>query len=428
MPASPFDSSHLSKLFDAGDTARLFSDSAEVRALLLVEGALAKVQGTAGLIPELSAAAIHRATLEIQIDPAGLAQQAGDEGDPVPALVTAFRALMQAPEHAQYLHWGADSQDIADTALMLRLRQVLGQYEQGLTRVLEALARLAQDHAATPMVAPGGAQAGVTSLGAALACRGWPLLDLAGALRAIRAEGLPVSLSGAGGTGRHLGPDPAALRAALAASLGMADPGRDWHRDRSKVLRLATWIRGTTGALADLAGDLLADLERGECTAAAGDNRIAACTVIALARQAVALDGSLQEAGSRMQADLATRFCERLSLPQLCLGLAGALAQANALLEGVTPDAAAMAARIEREQVLPTASSLALALTGPMSRSDAVAEVTLLRDAAQRQGTPLRDAVHARWPDLPDSLFDAAAQMAEAPAAARAFAAAVRAM
>ncbi len=108
MPASPFDSSHLCKLFDAGETARLFSDSAEVRALLLVEGALAKVQGKAGLIPELSAAAIHRATLEIQIDPAGLAQQAGAAGDPVPALVTAFRALMQAPEHAQYLHWGAD--------------------------------------------------------------------------------------------------------------------------------------------------------------------------------------------------------------------------------------------------------------------------------------------------------------------------------
>ncbi len=311
---------------------------------------------------------------------------------------------------------------------MLRLRQVLGQYEAALDMLLGALATLAEDQAATAMVAPGGGQAGVTSLGAALACRGWPLLDLAGELRAMRAEGLPVSLSGAGGTGRDLGPDPAGLRAALAASLGMADPGRDWHRDRSQILRLAKWIRRTTGALGALAGDLLSHMDRGDCAAASGGNGVAAFAVIALARQAVALDGSLQEAGPRMQADLATRFCERLSLPQLCLGLAGALAQANALLEGVTPDAAAMAVRIERERVLPTASSLTLALTGRMTRPDALAEVTLLRDAAQRQGKPLREAVRARWPDLPDSLFDAAAQMAEAPAAARAFAAAVRAM
>ena len=69
MAGSVHDSAIYHKLFDAGDASRLFTDSAEVRAMLIVEGALAKAQGSLGIIPELSAAAIHRATLEIPLDP-----------------------------------------------------------------------------------------------------------------------------------------------------------------------------------------------------------------------------------------------------------------------------------------------------------------------------------------------------------------------
>ena len=101
MAASLFDSALYGKLFNAGEAGRLFTDSAEVRAMLLVEGALAKAQGEMGIIPELSARAIHRATMELQVDPGGLAEATGSNGVSVPALVTAFRGLMQAPEHAQ---------------------------------------------------------------------------------------------------------------------------------------------------------------------------------------------------------------------------------------------------------------------------------------------------------------------------------------
>src|SRR5210317_499208 len=107
MSASVFDSPLYAHLFPTGDTGRLFSDSAAIRAMLLVEGALAKVQGEAGIIPQVSAAAIHRATLEIAIDPGALANRTGSDGVPVPGLLAAFRAEMKAPEHAQYLHWGA---------------------------------------------------------------------------------------------------------------------------------------------------------------------------------------------------------------------------------------------------------------------------------------------------------------------------------
>ena len=77
MAASLFDSPNYAKLFPVGDAGRLFTDTAEVRAMMLVEGTLAILQGKAGTIPEISAQAIHRASLELQIDPAGLSDATG---------------------------------------------------------------------------------------------------------------------------------------------------------------------------------------------------------------------------------------------------------------------------------------------------------------------------------------------------------------
>ncbi len=125
MTFSPFDSPIYSTLYGDPEVRALFTDSAEVRAMLLVEGALAKVQGELGLIPLDSALYIHRASMEVQVDPAGLAAGMAETGSPVLAMVAAYGKAMEAPDHAKYIHWGALSQDIQDTALVLRLRQYL---------------------------------------------------------------------------------------------------------------------------------------------------------------------------------------------------------------------------------------------------------------------------------------------------------------
>lgn len=125
MTFSPFDSPIYSTLYGDAEVRALFTDSAEVRAMLLVEGTLAKVQGELGVIPLESALYIHRASMEVQVDPAGLAAGMAETGSPVAAMVAAFGKAMEAPDHAKYIHWGARSQDISDTALALRLRQYL---------------------------------------------------------------------------------------------------------------------------------------------------------------------------------------------------------------------------------------------------------------------------------------------------------------
>ena len=99
MPASLAASALYGPLFNDPETAALFTDSAEVRAMMLVEGTLAKVQGALGLIPADAAAYLHRASFELQIDPAGLAAETATNGVPVPALIAAFAKAAQAPEH-----------------------------------------------------------------------------------------------------------------------------------------------------------------------------------------------------------------------------------------------------------------------------------------------------------------------------------------
>lgn len=97
MPAAAADSSLYRAPLGDDQTAQLFTDSAEVRATLLVEGALAQVQGGLSLIPVEAAAFIQRASHELQIDPAALTAETAVNGVPVPGLIAAFRKAMNAP-------------------------------------------------------------------------------------------------------------------------------------------------------------------------------------------------------------------------------------------------------------------------------------------------------------------------------------------
>lgn len=125
MTASLFDSPTWRGVFHDPDLSPLFTDTAELRAKLLVMGTLALTQAKAGLIPDVSAQAIQRASMEVQVDPAALSKMTAETGDPVTALVAEFGKEMQAPEHAKWIHFDSDPALTAATGLSLRLRQSL---------------------------------------------------------------------------------------------------------------------------------------------------------------------------------------------------------------------------------------------------------------------------------------------------------------
>lgn len=440
MSISPFDSALYRDLFADREVATLFSDSAEIRAMLVVEGMLARVQGDLGVIPSESAAFIHRSSLEVQVDPAGLAEATGQNGVSVPALVAAFRKEMEAPEHAQYAHWGATSQDIIDTGLALRLRQALALIEARAERLLAALARLAETHADTPMVARTyGQTAAPTSFGAVAAGWGWPVLAHKERLAALRPRLLCVTLSGAAGTGSALGPKAAETRAALAEALKLGDPGRSIHATRDHVAELAGWLSLVAGSTGKIGEDLmlLAQSDSGEVRfAGSGEsstmpqkqNPVGASVLIALAHHVQALNGAMQGAAlHRQQRDGAAWFTEWLSLPAMVMGAAKGLGIAADLAEGLEVQADAMAARLNEPLGLIHAEALSFALAAQMPRPEAQAAVKAACREALATGVPLPALLAEAHPGVAlGAVTEPEAMLGQAPGEARAFAAAVR--
>ncbi|MEX0316512.1 MAG: adenylosuccinate lyase family protein [Ruegeria sp.] len=436
MAGSVFDSALFSRLFPTGELGRLFTDSAELRAMLLVEGMLAKVQGDQGIIPVESAQAITRAAMEVQLDPDALAQATGENGVSVPALVTAFRTEMQAPEHAAFVHWGATSQDIIDTGLMLRLRQALSLIEADLTAILNSLGDLAETHANLPMPARTyGQHATPTSFGAVIASWGMPLLGLLDELPGLRQRYLLVSLSGAAGTSGALGPQAAETRTALAKLLNLQDPGHSWHTDRAPVLRLADWFTRVTLTLGKLGEDAveLSQTGIGEILLGEGgasstmpqkQNPVAPSVLVALARQQAGLSGVLQGAAMhRYQRDGAAWFTEWMCLPQIVLGAGAAGQTARALTERIKPNPDAMQAALDSHLGMIHAEALSFALAEHMPRPEAQAATKSLCREATETSMPLRDVVARYWPQIDTArLFDPGEQLGLAPDEARNFA------
>ncbi len=440
MAASVFDSPLYARLFATGETGRLFSDSAAVRAMLLVEGALAKVQGDLGIIPELSAAAIHRASMEIQIDPGAIADATGKNGVSVPGLVAAFRTEMSAPEHAGFVHWGATSQDIIDTALMLRLRQSLALAEADLIEILKELGHAAEEHARLPMVGRTyGQQATPTTWGSVLASFGAPLLDAFSEIDTLRESSLWVSLSGAAGTSSALEPKAAETRANLAAALGLRDPGRSWHTDRTPVLRIADWMGRVMAPLAAMGQTLigLSMSELGEVTlGGAGasstmpqkQNPVGPSALVALHNQFMGLNTTLQSSARHQhQRDGAAWFTEWMVLPQIALSLAATLQHAKTLVPGLTPQPMHMRAILDGNLGLIHAEALSFALAESMPRPEAQAIAKRLCLEAQDKRIPLQKLAQADYPQIPDKVFDPNAGIGRAPEEALAFASRVKA-
>ena len=439
MPASPLDSAIYRDLFGDAEIARLFSDTAEVRAMLLVEGALAEVQGELGLIPETAGRAIHRAAMELQIDPSALAAETGRNAVVVPALVAAFRSEMKAPEHAQYVHWGATSQDIMDTGLVLRLRKVLETLETRMGAALSALATLAETHAETPMAARTYGQAATpTSFGAVAAGWGAPLLALRDDLAALRPRLLVVSLGGAAGTLSAMGPQGPDIRARLAERLGLGDPGASWHAERDRIAAFAAWLTRLTGALGKMGEDLTLMAQSGIGEVALGQgggsstmpqksNPVLPSLLVAIARQTAGLNTVMQGALVHRQGrDGAAWFTEWMTLPQMCLLAGRALSVAGELAADIRPLPDRMAAGTRDGSGLIFAEALTFALAERMPRPGAQEAVKALCREAVATSTPLRTLAERDFPGDWEAVFDPAGQLGTAPADARAFAERVR--
>lgn len=242
-----------------------FGDEALLRAALAFEAMLARAQAEVGLIPAAAAETIAAACAELP-DVEALAEAAAHAGTLAIPLVALIRERIAEPEVAQLVHKGATSQDLADTALMLQAKAGAALVLRDARRLTQALAVLAERHAATPML-------GRTLLQAALPITfglkvvGW-LQGVAGALVRFERETAALQLQLGGATGSLAGLDGRAgdIAERLAALLGLPAPEIPWHARRQGLAGLASSLAILTGAVGKIAGDiaLLAQTEVAE--------------------------------------------------------------------------------------------------------------------------------------------------------------------
>lgn len=251
-PDGPADVGLLSPVSAGTAVEQLTGDHAVARAMLHVEAALLHALVRAGVAP---AGLATDALDAVVVDPRTLALDAVADGNPVIPLVAHLRAVTDE-QTARWVHHGATSQDIIDTALMLIGGAVARQLERDLIRLAHHVGRLAGETRSVPIVARTLAQQALPST-FGMRAAGW-LACIHDAVRQIRTcTTPPVSLGGPVGTAAAYGAAGPAVLDAFAARLELSAPVSSWHTRRTPVLASATACAVVTAMCGKIAADVL---------------------------------------------------------------------------------------------------------------------------------------------------------------------------
>lgn len=272
MSNSVFSHPVLSGLFARDDIGALFEFEAEVSAMLKFEAALALAQADAGLIDAEVADEIAIACDGFSPDIAALRAATAVDGVVVPELVRQLKEVLSS-EARQFIHFGATSQDVIDTALMLRLKGVLEIMTQDIASLLKALADIKTRFGSRKIFARTRLQqAYEVPVSHRVESWGRPLARLQKDLILLKGELLNVQLGGGAGDLAKLGEKGSIIRQILAENLHLSDPGYCWHTDRSSIIAFSSWLAQVTTSLGKIGTDIsfMAINEIGEIRMAGG--------------------------------------------------------------------------------------------------------------------------------------------------------------
>jgi 3-carboxy-cis,cis-muconate cycloisomerase len=403
----------LDLLFSTEEMRLVFSDHGRLQGMLDFERALARAEGRLGVIPAQAAEVIARPRPPEAFDLAALASEAEQAGNLAIPLIRALTALVARDdaEAARYVHWGATSQDVIDTGLMLQMRAGLELLDDDLARLAAALAQLAQTYRATPMAGRTWLQqAAPTTFG--LKAAGWlsAVKRDQWRLRELRRRALAAQVGGAVGTLAAFGAQGLAVADAVAAELGLQAPDIPWHAQRDRVAEVATVLGLLVGTLGKLARDLalLAQSEVAEAREPGGPQRggsstmpqkrnpVGAAVALAAAQRVPALVATLLAAmPQEHERGLGGWQAEWETIPEIFLLAAGALRRMREAMEGLEVDTERMRANLDATHGFIYAEAASLALAQHLGRERAHA---LIREAVQRatrRGRHLRETLTA---------------------------------
>ena len=396
------------ELFRDSDIEALFTDEAIIRSMLRFEAALALAQADVGIIPSDQASVIARVSEEARIDHQQIIAAAKKAGNPAIPLVKELTALVRetAGEAARYVHVGATSQDVIDSAVMLQLKTGLLLLDRGLDRLQNRLVELVREHRATVMIGRTLLQqARPISFGFKAA--GWldQLIRCRKTLRRAQTSASVLQFGGAVGTLAASGDRGLSVLTRLAERLELAEPAIAWHTARDRLLEIAAGLAILGGCLSKIATDaaLLMQTEVAELVEAGEEGKggssamphkrnpiaptmiIAGCTRVPglLATMAASMVQEHERAVGHWHAEWGP-LAEMLRL------IGGAVQQTNTLFSGLKVDAARMRKNIDAARGLIYAEDISVALAQRVGKPEADRIVKLACERAMQKDLHLR--------------------------------------
>lgn len=393
------------------DLRAALSGRARIQAMLDVEVALAEVLAGEGLIPSSCVPAIREAARAQLYDADELRTAAARSGNPAIPLIERLTARVASadPAAARYVHWGATSQDIIDTGLVLQLRAAVPLIQNELLRAVAAALGLARLHADTPQVGRTWLQH-ATPITFGLKAAGWADALARSRLRLAQAfeAALVIQFGGAAGTLAAFGGRGIAVAEALGARLDLAVPELPWHAERDRLAHLAAALGIAAGTLGKVGRDLalLAQTEVNEAYEAPEEGRggssampqkrnpVAASIALAASVRAPGLVATMLAAmPQEHERGLGGWQAEWDTLPELIEVVGGAAVAVAQALDTLVVRPQAMAANLALSGGLVNAEAVSIALAGHVGVRRAHEIVTAACRVATAAGRPLADVI-----------------------------------
>ncbi|WP_421950168.1 3-carboxy-cis,cis-muconate cycloisomerase [Pelagibacterium sp.] len=347
MSLSPFDHPILSGLFGDPELAGLLSAKADVAAMVAFEMALAAAQAECGVIPHADAKAIARLETDYEPDFEGLQVGLGRDGVVAPELVQQMRKRLVG-EAASSLHFGATSQDVIDTSLVIRLKSITAILKARIVAVETALTRLSNQFGGRKLMARTRMQDALEiTVADRIADWAAPLARHRRRLEEIEMRLLVVQYGGAVGVLEKLGDNGPRVVKALASRLGLGVTEKSWHNQRDTIVEFADWLSLVSGSLGKIGQDiaLMAQNVAGDVVLAGGggssamphkSNPVSAEVLVTLARYAAGSSGTVaQSLVHEQERSGAAWTLEWLVLPQMVLAAGSSLVIASRLLDSI---------------------------------------------------------------------------------------------